>query len=74
MQETALVPRRDTGLAYVLWMGGLLGVCGLHRLYMGRFWSGLLWLATGGLCFVGQIIDLVMMHRMIEDSNRGAGW
>ena len=74
MNDTALAPRRDTGLAYVLWLGGLVGICGLHRFYMGRFWSGLLWMLTGGLCFVGQLIDLVMMPRMIEDSRRGAGW
>ncbi len=74
MNDTALVPRRDTGLAYVLWLGCLVGVFGLHRFYMGRFWSGLLWMLTGGLCFVGQLIDLVMMPRMIEDSRRGAGW
>jgi len=74
MEDTALVPRKDTGLAYVLWLGGLLGVAGLHRLYMGRFWSGLLWMFTGGLCMVGQVIDLFMMPRMIEDANRGDGW
>ena len=41
---------------------------------MGRWASGLLWLFTGGLCFVGQLIDVFMMPRMIEDTNRGAGW
>lgn len=74
MSEIALVPRRDTILAYVLWFGTFVGVCGLHRLYMGRWVSGLIWLFTGGLCFVGQLVDLVMMPRMVEDSNRGAGW
>ena len=75
-RPNALVPteEKDTALAYVLWFGGFFGVCGLHRIYMGRWASGLLWLFTGGLCFVGQFIDLVMMPRMIEDTNRGAGW
>ena len=73
-EQTALIPRRDTTLAYVLWFGGLFGLCGLHRFYMGRWLSGLLWMFTGGFCFIGQIVDLVMMPRMIEDSNRGAGW
>jgi hypothetical protein len=41
---------------------------------MGRWASGVIWLMTFGLCGVGQLVDLVMMPRMIEDSNRGAGW
>lgn len=60
--------------AYLLWLGGFFGLCGLHRFYMGRWVSGLIWLFTGGFCFVGQIIDLVAMPRMVEDSQRGAGW
>ncbi len=72
--DGSLAPARQSGIAYLLWLGGFLGLCGLHRFYMGRWVSGLLWLFTGGFCFVGQLIDLVAMPRMIEDSNRGAGW
>ncbi|MEC7948730.1 MAG: TM2 domain-containing protein [Myxococcota bacterium] len=73
-EPTALAKPRKTGPAYLLWLGGLFGIAGLHRFYMGRWVSGTLWLLTGGFCFVGQLIDLLMMPRMIEDSNRGAGW
>ncbi len=69
--STALVPQKDLSLAYVLWIGGFLGFAGLHRMYMGRWVSGFIWLATGGLCLVGQIVDLVMMSRMLADSNEG---
>lgn len=72
--STAIATRKDTSLAYVLWLGGLVGFCGLHRLYMGRWASGIIWMLTGGLCFVGQIVDLVMMRRMLEDSEHGRGW
>jgi len=65
-------PPRDTGLAYALWVLGVFGLCGVHRLYMGRWVSGLIWLFTFGLCGVGQLIDAVMMPRMVEDTNRGA--
>ena len=65
-------PHRDTALAYGLWVLGILGFCGIHRLYMGRWVSGLIWLFTFGLCGVGQLIDAVMMPRMVEDTNRGA--
>ncbi|NOY26702.1 MAG: TM2 domain-containing protein [Oligoflexia bacterium] len=74
MASTALTTRKDTGLAYVLWIGGLMGFCGLHRIYMGRYASGIIWLLTGGLCFVGQLIDVFMMPQMLEDSEHGRGW
>ena len=64
----------DLGTAYILWLAGLFGVCGIHRFYMGRWMSGILWLCTGGLCGVGQVIDLFLMRTMVRDSNRGAGW
>lgn len=71
MENTALARPRDVTLAYVLWFGGFFGLAGLHRMYMGRWVSGLIWFATGGLCLFGQIIDLFMMSRMIQDSNEG---
>lgn len=74
MSSTALTTRKDTALAYVLWVAGFAGFCGLHRIYMGRYVSGFIWLFTGGLCFIGQIIDAVMMPQMIEDSANGRGW
>ena len=62
---------RSVGLAYLLWFGSLFGICGLQRFYTGRWISGLIWLFTGGLCFVGQIADLIFIPRMVEDHNRG---
>lgn len=74
MSSTALEPRKDNAIAYLLWIGGLMGFCGLHRIYMGRYASGIIWFLTGGLCFVGQIVDLIMMQRMLDDSAAGRGW
>ena len=54
------------GTAYALWLGGLVGVAGLHRLYNGKIWTGLLWLFSGGLFGVGQLIDLVLIPRMVN--------
>lgn len=68
---TGIEHPRDLPLAYVLWFGCFFGFAGLHRLYMGRWVSGLLWLFTWGLCLVGQIIDLFMMRRMVDDVNAG---
>lgn len=72
--STSLTARKEQNLAYILWIGGLMGFCGLHRMYMGRWVSGIIWFLTGGLCFIGQLIDLVMMPRMLEDSEAGRGW
>ena len=60
---------RSTGTAYLLWCLGFLAVCGIHRFYAGKPWTGLLWLFTGGLFFIGQIVDLFLIPSMIENSN-----
>lgn len=40
-------------------VGCLLGLGGLHRFYLGKPWTGVLWLLTGGLFVVGQVVDIV---------------
>lgn len=60
---------RSTAISYVLLAISLFGLCGLHRFYLGRPWSGLLWLLTGGLCYVGTIIDLFLIPTMVSDAN-----
>ncbi len=70
-----VVKPRDTGLAYVLWLASFVGLSGLHRFYLGRWVSGLIWLFTGGLCLVGTVVDAFMLPRMVDDVNKGAsGW
>ena len=38
---------------------GFIGLCGLHRFYVGRIWSALLQLATLGGFGVWQVVDIV---------------
>jgi TM2 domain-containing membrane protein YozV len=64
MQE---MNRVDT--AYVLWLGCLLQVHGLQRLYNGKMLTGLLWLFTFGLFGFGQLVDLFLIPRMVDDYN-----
>jgi TM2 domain-containing membrane protein YozV len=59
--------QRSVGTGYLLWALGLIGFCGIHRFYMGRPVTGLIWLFTGGLLFVGQIVDLILLPGMAED-------
>jgi len=56
---------RSLGTSYALAALGLFLVCGLHRFYLGRPISGVIWLLTGGLCGIGQIIDLILMPAMV---------
>ena len=61
---------KSTGTSYLLWLLCFLGFCGIHRFYNGRIITGLIWLFTGGLLLIGQIIDLFLIPSMVEDSNR----
>ncbi|KAB0676550.1 TM2 domain-containing protein [Aureimonas leprariae] len=61
---------QKSGLAaFVLWLVCFGGVCGLHRFYLGRPWTGLLWLVTFGLLGVGQVIDLFLLRGMVRAEN-----
>ena len=60
---------KSVGLAYLCWFAAFLGFCGIHRFYAGRWVTGLIWLFTGGLLFIGQFIDLFLIPRMIEYNN-----
>jgi len=60
---------RSVGVAYVLWLLMLFGVGGIHRFYAGRWVTGILWLCTGGLCFIGQLVDLFLIPGIIRNAN-----
>ena len=47
--------RYDYNLAWVLLT--FLGVFGVHRFYMGKWFTGILYLLTGGLFLIGYIYD-----------------
>lgn len=57
------------GIAYGLWAGWLFGFGGLHRLYLGKYGTGFLWLVTWGMFGVGQIYDLITLRRQLEERN-----
>ena len=60
---------RSTLVAYLLWCLIFIGFAGIHRIYAGKVFTGLLWLFTGGLLLVGQIIDLFLIPGMIDYAN-----
>jgi TM2 domain-containing membrane protein YozV len=61
------------GVAYLLWLGCLIGFCGLHRFYVGRPISGIIWFLTIGLLGFGQLIDLFLIPSMVDYANFRGG-
>lgn len=44
-----------------------LGVFGVHRFYMGKWLTGLLYLCTGGLFLLGILYDYWTLNRQIDE-------
>ncbi|HSH12776.1 MAG TPA: TM2 domain-containing protein [Desulfurivibrionaceae bacterium] len=47
-----------------------LGVFGIHRFYLGKWLTGLLYLCTGGLLLMGVIYDYWTLNGQINEANR----
>jgi hypothetical protein len=54
-----------------LWIAGLAGI---HRIYLGKYGTGILYLLTFGLFGVGQIVDLFRMKTLVRDANIREGY
>lgn len=61
--------RHDYTVGWVLLTFG--GIFGLHRFYLGRWKSGVLWLLTGGLFGIGWVVDFMSMNEMTHEANLG---
>lgn len=48
-----------------------LGIFGVHRFYLGKWITGLIWLLTGGLFLIGLLYDLWTLNTQIDEVNRG---
>ena len=49
-----------------------LGALGIHRFYIGKIGTGLLWLFTGGLCGIGWLYDFCTLNDQIDERNHWA--
>jgi TM2 domain-containing membrane protein YozV/predicted transcriptional regulator len=56
-------------IAYLLWFLSGCGCLGLHRFYLGKKFTGLLWLCTGGLGMLGSIYDFFTLSRQVQEAN-----
>ena len=62
---------KSTGTAYLVWCGCFLGVFGLHRLYTGNIVTAIIWFLTFGIFGIGQLVDLVLVPRLVRTANLG---
>jgi hypothetical protein len=58
----------NLGIAYLLWLAGF-GAFGLHRFYLGKITSGILWLCTGGMFGIGSLYDLFTLPFQVKEAN-----
>ena len=87
--DLVLIPRmeRQADLRYVrgplnydvAWiLLTFLGIFGVHRFYMQKWVTGIIWFATGGVFLVGWLYDLWTLNEQLSEINgtglpRGAG-
>lgn len=57
----------DYTIAWILLT--FLGVFGVHRFYMGKWLTGILYLLTGGLFFLGWLYDLWTLNEQVSEIN-----
>ena len=58
----------DYSLAWILLI--FLGIFGVHRMYMGKWITGIIYLLTGGLFFLGWLYDLWTLNGQVDEINR----
>jgi TM2 domain-containing membrane protein YozV len=59
---------KDYNLAWVLLT--FLGLLGVHRFYLEKWVTGVIWLLTGGLFLVGWLYDLWTLNEQLRDYNQ----
>ena len=62
--------RKNYNVSWVLLT--FLGIFGIHRFYLGKWLTGLLWLLTGGLLMLGVLYDYWTLNGQVDEVNGGA--
>jgi TM2 domain-containing membrane protein YozV len=61
--------RKDYNLSWIFLT--FLGIFGVHRFYLGKWITGLIWLCSGGLFLLGLLYDLWTLNEQVDEVNRG---
>lgn len=57
----------DYSLAWLLLI--FLGLFGVHRFYLGKWITGIVWLCTGALCGFGLVYDFATLNEQVNEVN-----
>ncbi|MGE9270433.1 MAG: NINE protein [Verrucomicrobiales bacterium] len=57
----------DYSVAWILQT--FLGYLGVHRFYLGKIGTGLIWLFTGGLVGIGYLYDYLTLNGQVNERN-----
>jgi len=60
----------DYNIAWLLLT--FLGVFGIHRFYMGKWVTGIIYLLTGSLFLIGWLFDLCTLNEQVDEINMDA--
>ena len=60
--------RIDYSVAWILL--AFFGIFGIHRFYLGKWVTGIIYLVTGGLCGLGWLYDLWTLNEQVSDLNQ----
>lgn len=71
-EVTGTETRANIVVAYALWGLGLFGINGIHRFYLGKPVTGLIWLFSRGFLYIGQFCDLFLIPSMVKGRNNYA--
>lgn len=57
--------KKDTALLLAI-VGLFFGICGMQKFYLRQTGMAFLYFFTGGLCAIGQIIDIIQLATMSQ--------
>jgi TM2 domain-containing membrane protein YozV len=61
--------KKSKGTSYLLLLFSLIGIAGLHRFYIGKIGTGIIYLFTFGLFGFGLIYDLFTIPKQVNEYN-----